>query len=41
MIVEKPSGVEALLSTLKAKSEAFKDVVKIGRTHLMDATHLL
>ncbi|GLB51914.1 fumarate hydratase class II [Neptunitalea chrysea] len=33
-------GVEQLRNTLKAKSEEFKDVVKIGRTHLMDATPL-
>ncbi|PRY53937.1 fumarase class II [Arcticibacter pallidicorallinus] len=33
-------GVEKLRDTLKQKSEAFKDVVKIGRTHLMDATPL-
>ena len=33
-------GVEKLRDTLKEKSEAFKDVVKIGRTHLMDATPL-
>ncbi|NJB82616.1 class II fumarate hydratase [Wenyingzhuangia aestuarii] len=33
-------GVEQLRNTLKAKAEAFKDVVKIGRTHLMDATPL-
>ncbi len=33
-------GVELLRDTLKAKVEAFKDVVKIGRTHLMDATPL-
>ncbi len=33
-------GVEQLRNTLKAKSEAFADVVKIGRTHLMDATPL-
>lgn len=33
-------GVEQLRDTLKAKSEAFKNVVKIGRTHLMDATPL-
>ena len=31
-------GIEALRDTLKAKSEAFKDIVKIGRTHFMDAT---
>ena len=33
-------GVKALRDTLQAKSETFKDVVKIGRTHLMDATPL-
>ena len=33
-------GVEQLRNTLQAKSEAFKTVVKIGRTHLMDATPL-
>ncbi|HEY0899610.1 MAG TPA: class II fumarate hydratase [Sphingobacteriaceae bacterium] len=33
-------GVEKLRDTLQAKTEAFKDVVKIGRTHLMDATPL-
>lgn len=33
-------GVEKLRDTLKAKSEAFKEVVKIGRTHWMDATPL-
>jgi fumarate hydratase class II len=33
-------GIEQLRDTLQAKSEAFKDVVKIGRTHLMDATPL-
>lgn len=33
-------GVEKLRDTLKAKSEQFMDVVKIGRTHLMDATPL-
>ena len=33
-------GVEQLRDTLQAKSEAFNDVVKIGRTHLMDATPL-
>ena len=41
MVVETTiPGVEKLRDTLKAKSEAFKDVVKIGRTHLMDATPL-
>ena len=33
-------AVERLQKTLAAKSEAFKNVVKIGRTHLMDATPL-
>lgn len=33
-------GVEQLRDTLKKKSDDFKDVVKIGRTHLMDATPL-
>ncbi|MAY22203.1 MAG: fumarate hydratase, class II [Flavobacteriaceae bacterium] len=33
-------GVEQLHKTLKEKSDAFKNVVKIGRTHLMDATPL-
>ncbi|MDP5156970.1 MAG: class II fumarate hydratase [Flaviramulus sp.] len=33
-------GVKQLRNTLKKKSEAFKSVVKIGRTHLMDATPL-
>ena len=33
-------GVEKLRDTLRAKSKAFMDVVKIGRTHFMDATPL-
>lgn len=33
-------AVEKLRDTLLNKSEKFKDVVKIGRTHLMDATPL-
>ncbi|GAA0719739.1 class II fumarate hydratase [Aquimarina litoralis] len=33
-------GITQLRDTLKKKSEAFKDVVKIGRTHFMDATPL-
>lgn len=33
-------GVEKLRDTLAEKSKAFMDVVKIGRTHLMDATPL-
>lgn len=41
MIVEKTiPGVEKLRDTLQAKAEQYKDVVKIGRTHLMDATPL-
>lgn len=31
-------GIEKLRDTLQAKSEQYKDVVKIGRTHFMDAT---
>jgi fumarate hydratase class II len=31
-------GLEALRDTLAAKSATYKDVVKIGRTHFMDAT---
>lgn len=33
-------GLEALRDTLEAKSSAFMDIVKIGRTHFMDATPL-
>ncbi|MDQ1087684.1 MULTISPECIES: class II fumarate hydratase [unclassified Siphonobacter] len=33
-------GIEKLRDTLQAKAEAFKNVVKIGRTHFMDATPL-
>ncbi|SHM12409.1 class II fumarate hydratase [Chryseobacterium polytrichastri] len=33
-------AVEKLKNTLAEKSIAFKDIVKIGRTHLMDATPL-
>ena len=33
-------GIKRLRNTLKKKSEEFKDVVKIGRTHFMDATPL-
>ena len=41
VIIEKTiPGVEKLKNTLKSKAEQFKDVVKIGRTHLMDATPL-
>ena len=41
MLVENTiPGVEQLRDTLRAKSEAMNDVVKIGRTHFMDATPL-
>ncbi|MBU2915801.1 class II fumarate hydratase [Reichenbachiella agariperforans] len=41
MIVETTiPKVEKLRNTLDAKAKAFKDVVKIGRTHFMDATPL-
>jgi fumarate hydratase class II len=33
-------AVSGLLETLRGKSEQFRDVVKIGRTHLMDAVPL-
>ena len=33
-------GIVELRDSLKAKSEAYMDVVKIGRTHFMDATPL-
>lgn len=33
-------AVEVLRNTLDAKAKAFNDIVKIGRTHLMDATPL-
>jgi fumarate hydratase class II len=33
-------GIKQLRETLKLKSDDFKDCVKIGRTHLMDATPL-
>ncbi|WP_299220397.1 class II fumarate hydratase [uncultured Aquimarina sp.] len=33
-------GITQLRDTLKKKSETFKNVVKIGRTHFMDATPL-
>jgi len=41
MIVETTiPGVEKLRNVLDQKAKEFKDVVKIGRTHLMDATPL-
>jgi fumarate hydratase class II len=33
-------AIEKLQKTLEEKAEAFKDIVKIGRTHLQDATPL-
>jgi fumarate hydratase class II len=33
-------GLKALRDTFAAKAEAFKEIVKIGRTHLQDATPL-
>ncbi|MCO6176143.1 class II fumarate hydratase [Flavobacterium sp. NRK F10] len=33
-------AIEVLQKALNAKAEEFKDVIKIGRTHLMDATPL-
>ena len=41
MIVEHTiPNIELLRNTLNAKSKAFNSIVKIGRTHLMDATPL-
>lgn len=41
LIVEETlPAIARLRNTLQQKSKAFKDVVKIGRTHLMDATPL-
>jgi fumarate hydratase, class II len=41
ILVEKTiPGITLLKNTLEAKSKAFMDVVKIGRTHFMDATPL-
>ncbi|MDD4603375.1 MAG: class II fumarate hydratase [Bacteroidales bacterium] len=41
MVVEKTiPGVETLKNTLSKKVEEFKEIVKTGRTHLMDATPL-
>src|SRR5690606_39630081 len=41
MVVETTiPGVEKLRDTLQQKSDQFMDVVKIGRTHFMDATPL-
>jgi len=33
-------GLQALKTTLKHKARSFRDIVKIGRTHFMDATPL-
>lgn len=41
VLVEKTiPGIEQLKNTLEAKAKAFMHIVKIGRTHLMDATPL-
>ncbi len=41
MVVETTiPGVEHMKNTLAKKSEQFKDIIKTGRTHLMDATPL-
>lgn len=40
VVTEMLPKVKALRNTLDAKAKAFKDVIKIGRTHLMDATPL-
>lgn len=41
VLIEKTiPGIKILRDTLKVKSDAMKDVVKIGRTHWMDATPL-
>lgn len=41
MLVKKTiPGITQLKNTLSKKAEAFKNIVKIGRTHLMDATPL-
>ncbi|SDD80982.1 fumarase, class II [Algoriphagus faecimaris] len=41
MVVETTiPGIQKLRDTLDAKAKSFKDVVKIGRTHFMDATPL-
>lgn len=41
MLTEKTiPGIELLRNNLHAKSQAFMDIVKIGRTHFMDATPL-
>ncbi|MFT5915627.1 MAG: fumarate hydratase class II [Flammeovirgaceae bacterium] len=40
LVSEMIPKVKGLRDTLKQKSDAFKEVVKIGRTHFMDATPL-
>ena len=41
IIIEKTiPGITSLKKTIEEKSIAFKELVKIGRTHLMDATPL-
>lgn len=39
-VAEMLPKIKALRNTLDAKAKAFKEVIKIGRTHLMDATPL-
>ncbi len=34
------TGIQKLMHTLDEKANAFKDIVKVGRTHFMDATPL-
>lgn len=41
MVIENTiPGIEALTDTLHSKSQDFKSIVKVGRTHFMDATPL-
>lgn len=41
MVIDKTiPGINALKDTLHSKSQEFKNIVKIGRTHFMDATPL-
>jgi aspartate ammonia-lyase len=35
--IELLSSIELLITTISQKAEEFKDIIKIGRTHLMDA----
>jgi fumarate hydratase class II len=38
MLINLISDINYLINSIKQKEEEFKDIVKIGRTHLMDAT---